>query len=312
MTAQIEVLAQGEPPALMNVRQVARYLQLNEKKIYALLKSGDIPGTKITGKWLFPRELVDRWVRDSAHGGLLHDRLIVCGGDDPLLYGLFLQLGRNNASRALITYSPGGTRLGLELLQGGRADVSVLHWGPDSESATRHPALLRRYPQHRQWILLRLFRRQAGILLGPDIDRNTENPQQLLKRKRSQPLRWCMRQQGSGMQRFFDEALGRQQLPDTAPGVSATALSERDAARQIMLGQADCAPGCAATAAEFGLGFLPLGQEAVDLVLPQGIYFRKLFQQMLEQLQSENFRRQAARLPGYDLEHCGRIEWGMQ
>ena len=307
MTARIEVLAEGEPPAFMSVRQVARYLQLNEKKIYALLKSGDIPGTKITGKWLFPRELIDRWVRDSAHGGLLHDRLIVCGGDDPLLHALFLQLGREHGARALIAYSPGGSRLGLDLLQNGRADVSVLHWGPDSEAETRHPALLRRYPQHRQWILLHLFRRQAGILLGPEIHPQTDGLEQLLDPSAS--LRWCLRQQGSGMQRFFEEALGQLPRKYPAPEPVVIALSERDAARQLALGTADCAPGCAATAAEHGLGFLPLGWESLDLVLPQSIYFRQLFQQMLEALHSNTFSRDAERLAGYDLEHCGRITW---
>ena len=55
----------------MSVKQVASYLQLNEKKIYALVSEGLIPATKITGKWMFPRELVDRWMMDSSHGGLL-------------------------------------------------------------------------------------------------------------------------------------------------------------------------------------------------------------------------------------------------
>ncbi|PVV27107.1 MAG: hypothetical protein B6D79_04100, partial [gamma proteobacterium symbiont of Ctena orbiculata] len=34
----------------MNVKQVAEYLHLNEKKIYALVNEERIPATKITGK----------------------------------------------------------------------------------------------------------------------------------------------------------------------------------------------------------------------------------------------------------------------
>ena len=30
------------------------------------------------------RELIDRWMMDSAHGGLLADRLVIAGSDDPL------------------------------------------------------------------------------------------------------------------------------------------------------------------------------------------------------------------------------------
>ena len=58
----------------MSAHQASDYLQLNEKKIYALVKEGKIPATKITGKWMFPKELIDQWILDSAHGGLMTDQ----------------------------------------------------------------------------------------------------------------------------------------------------------------------------------------------------------------------------------------------
>ena len=70
----------------LSVRQAAAYLQLNEKKIYELANQGVIPATRVTGKWMFPRELLDRWMLDSSHSGLLADRLIIAGSDDPLLF----------------------------------------------------------------------------------------------------------------------------------------------------------------------------------------------------------------------------------
>ena len=57
----------GEPPRFMSVKQAAAYLQVNEKKIYALVREGKIPATKLTGKWLFPRDLVDQWLLESSH-----------------------------------------------------------------------------------------------------------------------------------------------------------------------------------------------------------------------------------------------------
>ena len=57
-----------DPPRYMSVKQVADYLSLNEKKIYALASEGRIPATKVTGKWMFPRELVDRWMLETSHG----------------------------------------------------------------------------------------------------------------------------------------------------------------------------------------------------------------------------------------------------
>ena len=50
----------------MNTRQVAGYLGINEKKIYAFAKAGKIPCTRVTGKWTFLRKLIDAWIEQSA------------------------------------------------------------------------------------------------------------------------------------------------------------------------------------------------------------------------------------------------------
>ncbi|NIO86675.1 MAG: helix-turn-helix domain-containing protein, partial [Candidatus Aminicenantes bacterium] len=39
----------------ISVRDVSKLLHVNEKKVYTLAQEGKIPGTKVTGKWLFPR-----------------------------------------------------------------------------------------------------------------------------------------------------------------------------------------------------------------------------------------------------------------
>jgi len=223
--------ANGKESPFMSVRQVAEYLQLNEKKIYTLVHDGAIPATKVTGKWMFPRELVDRWMLNSAHGGLLSDRLVIAGSDDPLLYRLVLTFAQETGSRALISYTPTGTRLGLELLQSGRADLCGLHWGPDAESRTRHPALLRQYSGHRHWILIHAFRREQGILLGDEALARGD-PAMLF----SKGLRWALRQNGAGAQRFFLEVLSRHGLNADGLDHAATAYSERDAAAAVAMG----------------------------------------------------------------------------
>ena len=41
---------------MMNTKDVAAYLGINEKQVYALIKAGRIPGTRVTGKWVFPKK----------------------------------------------------------------------------------------------------------------------------------------------------------------------------------------------------------------------------------------------------------------
>jgi len=73
------------------------------------------PATKVTGKWMFPRELVDRWMLESAHGGVFTDRLVIAGSEDPLLYRTLLRLSNSMLSHALVSYTETGTKLGFGL-----------------------------------------------------------------------------------------------------------------------------------------------------------------------------------------------------
>ncbi|MDJ0739226.1 MAG: helix-turn-helix transcriptional regulator [Gammaproteobacteria bacterium] len=291
----------------LSVKQVAAYLQLNEKKIYALVNEGGIPATKVTGKWMFPRELIDRWMMDSAHGGLLTDRLVIAGSDDPLVYRVVTAFARDVDAHAQVSYTPTGTRLGLELLQANRVDVSALHWGPLGESHTRHPALLRQHPQHRNWVLIRAFSREQGLMLKPSLADRVRDLETVMK----QDLRWVQRQSGAGAQRFLME-VRKSVVGVKAPNVTTTALSEREAAAAIVLDLADVAPGARAAATEAGLAFVPFGVEGFDFVLPRSIWFRRLFQELLTRLRSGECRQTADLLGGYDFSECGDLIWGQE
>lgn len=290
----------------MSVKQVAAYLNLNEKKIYTLVNDGHIPATKVTGKWMFPRELVDRWILDSSHGGLLTDRLVIAGSDDPLLYRVIMQFARDAGSHALICYTPTGTRPGLDLLQASRVDACGIHWGPDRESHLRHPALLQQYAQHRQWVLIRLFRREQGVMLNSRAYDEIDDTPELFDRH----FRWALRQNGAGAQRFLMEMLSRHNLNADQLNSKLTALSEREAASAIAMNRADAAPGARAAAREFGLKFVPAGWESFDLALPRSIWFRRLFQDLLSRLKSRPCLTLAESLTGYDLGESGELVWG--
>src|SRR3546814_2894586 len=62
------------PPELMTTREVADYLRLKERKVYDLVAGGEIPVSRATGKLLFPRDLVQAWVRRDRQGTRLNSR----------------------------------------------------------------------------------------------------------------------------------------------------------------------------------------------------------------------------------------------
>ena len=63
----------SEFPQFMNARQVAEYLDLNEKKVYSLANDGVLPATKVTGKWLFNAQLSHFPPRPKWHWDIFFD-----------------------------------------------------------------------------------------------------------------------------------------------------------------------------------------------------------------------------------------------
>lgn len=290
-------------PRFMSVRQVARYLQVNEKKVYALVADNVIPATKVTGKWLFPRDLVDQWLLESSHGGLLADRMLIAGSDDPVIYRAIMHVANEVQARALISYTSTGTQLGLSLLARRRADICGIHWGPAEESQQRHPALLKQHPPHNDWILVRVFLREQGLMVSPGLAGS--DPEQLFAREN----RWVMRQEGAGSQRFLQEVVTRHGLDPAARRVTSMAYSERDAASALAMGYADVGIGIRAAATEFGLDFIPIGWEAFDFAMHRAMFFRTLFQKLIDYLRGSECRRLAQKFGGYDFTQTGNLIW---
>lgn len=50
---------------LMTLQDVAGYLQLKERTIYAWVQKGKIPGFKLGNTWRFKREDIDLWIEEQ-------------------------------------------------------------------------------------------------------------------------------------------------------------------------------------------------------------------------------------------------------
>jgi excisionase family DNA binding protein len=289
----------------MSVKQVAQYLQLNEKKIYALANAGNIPATIITGKWLFPKTLIDHWLIESSHGGILTDRLTIAGSDDPLLDRIVVEMISEYQSDALVSYTATGTAMGLSLLAKRRTNVCAIHWGPVEESYIRHAALIQQYPESSLWLIVRLFRREQGFMVSPGVAEQCSTDKDIFSR----PLVWATRNDGTGSQRFLLETAARLNVEMDSLRIAMTLQTEREAASAVAQQCADIAPGPRSVAQEFGLAFIPCGWEAFDLVLPRTVYFRQLFQSLLSKTKQQSIQSKAQQFGGYDLAQLGKIIW---
>lgn len=50
--------------AAMTVREVAGYLNVDEKTIYRLASRGELPGFKVAGTWRFKKDDIDQWIEE--------------------------------------------------------------------------------------------------------------------------------------------------------------------------------------------------------------------------------------------------------
>ena len=59
----------GEPAdRLMTVRQLAAYLNLNERTVLKLVSEGELPGVRIGNQWRFRKAMLDAWLDDQMLG----------------------------------------------------------------------------------------------------------------------------------------------------------------------------------------------------------------------------------------------------
>lgn len=52
-------------PDILDVQMTAQLLTVSTDTVYALFKSGDLPGRKIGRKWITTKAAVLRWIEDS-------------------------------------------------------------------------------------------------------------------------------------------------------------------------------------------------------------------------------------------------------
>ena len=107
-------------PELLTTDEAADYLRLSERKLYELVANRAVPCSKVTGRWLFPRAALDRWVSAGliARAGLAQVAAppIVGGSHDPLLEWA---LRESNCGLASL---PEGVRGRLAAADAGRGD----------------------------------------------------------------------------------------------------------------------------------------------------------------------------------------------
>jgi putative molybdopterin biosynthesis protein len=284
---------------ILSAKEVARYLRVNEKKIYALVQEGRLPHIKIGGKIGFPRELIDRWIIEKTES---EKDLYIAGSDDPLLR--FIIDSFNKESRDVtVFYAPLGSLKGLELLNTYRAKIACCHV-LNVDKKDYSSSYIERHLKRDDCLVIELFKRRQGLLLKKGNPLGIKGLRDLASKKVS----FVNRNRGSGTRLLFDFLLKEENIdPSHINGYEREVESHMKAGLFVLKGLADCSFGIAYISYLLDLDFLPLFLERFDMVVPKDVYLRPTFRAFISYFEQPQILRIASDHPGYELENSGRI-----
>ncbi len=294
---------------LLSTKEVAQFLDVNEKMVYTLIAEKGLPATKITGKWLFPRHLVEQWVETNTtnypeaatrlppYQGLL----VIAGSNDPLLdrtIYLFNTLHSNHVA----VFGNLGSMGGLRALRRKHCHMASSHLLQDNEAEYNFDFASKELDV--MPAVVNFCKREQGLLTRKD------NPEKISAvADLARPgLRIINRPLGTGTRLLLDRELKKAGINgEKIDGYHNEVHRHLDIGLEILAGRADAGPGIRAVAEILDIGFVPLRWERYDLMISRERFFDEGVQLFLGLLHEDAFRELVTDNSGYDLELSGKM-----
>jgi len=303
----------GDPMAeeMMNTKEVAKYLGIHEKQVYALIKSKRIPATRVTGKWVFPKKIVDDWIESHAKSGLEQARrksrkiegaLLASGSNDPILDMLQTHLRKSYPEFYIFSANTGSTD-GLKALNMGYTDIAWSHLFNPKTGEYNIPFLPAYLPNIKP-VVINLFSRDLGFVTAPKNPLGIRGFEDLVRKG----VWFLNRQKGSGTRVLLDYHLKRLKiLSSKILGYGKEVYTHFEVGLSILSKEADVGIATIAVSKLLGLPFIPITRERFDMILDKSTFFEKGVQAFIEVLNSKELRNRVERLGNYDFAHSGKI-----
>ena len=292
-----------------DVHQTSRFLHINEKKVYALVKSGKLPGTKVTGKWLFPKSELEALIQGQAAQTLmkfsaeyaLHSNvLLVAGSDDPAMYVVQGLLHSRHPEFVLFSASLGSGE-GLRLLRDGYCHIALSHLYDHETGEYNFPFIEKQFKEPKDIVVLNLFYRSVGFVSKDGVVRS-------FKEIADKGLRFINRQAGSGIRHRIDKLITAEGVgEESIRGFENEVYTHLDVASAVMSGQADTGVAAESAARFPELSFYQLFEERFDMLVSKSIFFEKSVQVFVEFIRSSTFSQILQGMRGYDTRETGRV-----
>jgi putative molybdopterin biosynthesis protein len=298
-----------EKKSLLNTREVAEFLDINEKMVYSLISEKGLPATKVTGKWLFQRHLVEQWLesetinypRASNPLPSYHGLLIISGSND-ILMDRTISLFNGTYTDHMAVFGNTGSLGGIRALRRNLCHMASSHLLQDDEKEYNFGFASEELGQVPA--IVNFCRREQGILMAKGNPKGIKEIKDLAKKD----IRIVNRPVGTGTRLLLDGELKKAGITkDEIEGYNTIIETHLDIGMEVLSGRADAGPGIRTVAGLLDLGFLPLRRERFDLIMPKDRFFDRGIQLFLGFLRNQPFKDLALKLPGYDLSNTGEM-----
>jgi excisionase family DNA binding protein len=286
----------------LTTKEVATLLRVKERKVYELAGRRAIPASRVTGKLLFPRDLLEAWVRrhvdyDGAAEMLAPRPTVVAGSHDPLLEWAIRESGCELATLF------DGSLDGLGRVAAGKALAAGMHVY-EPAAADWNVAHVTERLGGEAVVLIEWCTRVQGLVVPPG------NPRRLTGVADLAGMRLVPRQPDAGSRVLLDHLMREAQVDSRAVVlIEPPARSESDVALLVAEGAADAGLAIETVSRQHRLDFVPLFCERYDLVVWRREFFEAQMQRLLDFCAREPFARRASALGGYDVSALGRVRY---
>ena len=293
----------------ITTREVADLLKVNEKMVYTLITDKGLPATKVTGKWLFPRRLVEEWLELNIENGPIRPaalssdsgRLLLAGSDDPF-FQKTLSLFHASVTDTVAFFANVGSMGGLKCLRRGLCHIGICHLLQDDKQEYNFDFAEQELQQSP--VFINFSRREQGIL----VQRGNPLAITSVNDLASKNVTIVNRPLGTGTRLLFDYEIARSDITASQiRGYDQEVSRHVDAGMEILAGRADAAPAIRAIAGMLDLDFVPLRWERFDLLIGRERFFERGIQSFLGILQEKSFARLAGTFVGYDISSSGKM-----
>ena len=294
---------------LMSTKEVATFLNVNEKMVYTLVAEKNLPATKITGKWLFPKHLVEQWVEANTTNfpeavqklPPYHGLLIIAGSND-LLLDKAISLFNATNSEEIVVFGNLGSMGGLSALRKNLCHIASSHLLQDNGSDYNFSFASRELDA--MPAVVNFCSREQGIILQKGNPKNIRAVKDLGK----PGITIVNRSLATGTRLLLDNELRTAGIKgEKIAGYQNIVNRHMDVGLEILAGNAYAGPGIRPVAALLGLDFIPLRWERFDLLVSKDIFFEPGVQKFQGLLHEKAFKNLAKSLDGYDISDSGKM-----